>query len=55
MASNSCFSSPTCTSMTAHLGGVASPAEGLSLVVDAFVIALGLASQTSRDRIRIKK
>ena len=38
MALNNCFNSPTCTSMTAHLGGIGSPAEGLSLAPEAFVI-----------------
>jgi len=38
MALNSCFNSPTCTSMTEHLGGIASPAEGLSFVPEVFVI-----------------
>jgi len=28
MALNNCFNSPTCTSMTEHLGGSGSPAEG---------------------------
>src|SRR5215471_6771518 len=27
IASNNCFNSPTCTSMTAHFGGSGSPAE----------------------------
>src|SRR6185369_11567319 len=31
MALNNCFSSPTCTSMTAHLGGRESPADACSL------------------------
>jgi hypothetical protein len=38
MALNNCFNSPTCTSMTEHLGGSGSPVEGLSLVPEAFVI-----------------
>ena len=38
MALNNCFNSSTCTSMTEHLGGIGSPAEGLSLVPEAFVI-----------------
>jgi hypothetical protein len=38
MALNNCFNSPTCTSMTEHLGGIGSPAEGLSLVPEVFVI-----------------
>jgi hypothetical protein len=38
MALNNRFNSPTCTSMTEHLGGSWSPAEGLSLVPEAFVI-----------------
>jgi len=32
MALNICFNSPTCASMTEHLGGIGSPAEGLFLV-----------------------
>ena len=35
MALNNCFNSPTCTSMTEHLGGSGSPAEGLSLVPES--------------------
>src|SRR4029077_8391285 len=30
MASNNCLNSPTCTSMTAHLAGIRSPADALS-------------------------
>src|ERR1700737_5556152 len=42
MALNNCFNSPTCTSMTEHLGGIGSPEEALSLVPEAFVIILAL-------------
>jgi hypothetical protein len=38
MALNNCFNSPTWTSMTEHLGGIASPSEALSLVPERFVI-----------------
>ena len=34
MELKSCFNSPTCTSMTAHLGGIRSPEDGLSLTAD---------------------
>src|SRR5216684_8153306 len=38
MASNNCLNSPTCTSMTAHLAGIESPADALSF--ERLVIAL---------------
>jgi hypothetical protein len=38
MASNNCLNSPTCTSMTAHLAGIGSPADALSF--ERFVTAL---------------
>src|SRR6201987_2201155 len=38
MASNNCLNSPTCTSMTAHLPGIGSPADALSF--ERFVTAL---------------
>jgi hypothetical protein len=38
MELNNCLNSPTCTSMTEHLGGSGSPAEGLSTVAEVFVI-----------------
>ena len=38
MALNNCLNSLTCTSMTEHLEGIGSPAEGLSLVPEVFVI-----------------
>src|SRR5437762_503529 len=43
MALNNCFNSPTCTSMTEHLGGSGSPAEGLSWVPEGLVIGLEYA------------
>src|SRR5260370_22685847 len=47
MALNNCFNSPTCTSMTEHLGGIGSPAEAFSLVPEAFVIKLAPQSPTT--------
>src|ERR1700758_2599319 len=38
MASNNCLNSPTCTSMTAHLVGIGSPAD--ALLFERFVIAI---------------
>ena len=38
MELNNCLNSPTCTSMTEHLRGSGSPAEGLSSVAEVFVI-----------------
>ena len=38
MAVNNCLNSPTCTSMTEHLGGIGSPAEVLSWLPETFVI-----------------
>ena len=49
MALNNCFNSPTCTSMTEHLGGIGSPAEALSLVPEAFVIASARIYQSAGD------
>jgi len=43
MALNNCFNSPTCTSITEHLGGSGSPAEGLSCVPKGLVIGLEYA------------
>ncbi len=43
MALNNCFNSPTCTSMTEHLGGSGSPAEGLSWLPEGLVIGLEYA------------
>src|SRR4029077_5058139 len=43
MALNNCFNSPRCTSMTEHLGGSGSPAEGWSGVPERLVIGLGYA------------
>src|SRR5260370_35911586 len=47
MALNNCFNSPTCTSMTEHLGGIGSPAEAFSLVPEAFVVKLAPQSPTT--------
>src|SRR5260370_19946740 len=46
MALNNCFNSPTCTSMTEHLGGIGSPEEALSLVPEAYVITLARLLQS---------
>src|SRR5258708_33514759 len=43
MALNNCFNSATCTSITEHLGGSGSPAEGLSWVPERLVIGLEYA------------
>src|SRR4029077_10114075 len=51
MALNNCFNSPTCTSMTEHLGGSASPAEGLSWVPEGLVIGLEYASRHDSCRL----
>jgi hypothetical protein len=60
MASNNCFNSPTCSSMTAHFGGIASPAEGVSLVLETIVIAFGwvgkiltISHQTPRPAVTL--
>jgi len=49
MALNNCFNSPTCTSMTEHLGGIGSPAEALSLVPEAFVITSARIYQSAGE------
>src|SRR6476646_6379888 len=50
IALNNCFNSPTCTSITAHLGGIGSPAEGLSVAPEAFVIAPEYAIGPKNER-----
>src|SRR5260370_27269960 len=47
MELNNCFNSPTCTSMTEHLVGIGSPAEGLSLAEDVVVIAFRVSTAGS--------
>src|SRR5262249_9580585 len=50
MASNNCFSSLTCTSMTAQLGGIASPAKSFTSALEVFVITCPAHNQLGRDR-----
>src|SRR5262249_13834956 len=49
IASNNCFSSPTCTSMTAQLGGIASPAKSFTSALEVFVITCPAHNQLGRD------
>src|SRR4029077_8248222 len=46
MASNNCFSSPTWTSMTAHLGGIASPAKSLTSRLGVLVMACSMPNDS---------
>lgn len=48
MELNSCLSSPTCTSITKHFGGMGSPAETLSSIADEAVA--GFARVTSQPK-----
>jgi hypothetical protein len=48
MELNSCFSSPTCTSITEHFRGMGSPAETLSSIAEE-VIA-GFARVTGQPK-----
>src|SRR5215467_1678125 len=50
IASNNCFSSPTCTSITAQLGGIASPAKSFTSALEVFVIKCPAHNQLGRDR-----
>jgi hypothetical protein len=51
MALNNCFNSPTCTSMTEHLGGSGAPAEGLSWVPEEPVIGLEYAMRQDSGQL----
>src|SRR5215468_9077505 len=50
MASNNCFSSLTCTSMTAHSGGITSPAKSLTSALEGLVIAYPMQNELTRHR-----
>ena len=51
MELNSCFSSPTCTSITEHFGGMGSPAETLLSFTDEGIA--GFARATGNPRANI--